>query len=1011
MNSKLTKHLKLTCFLAGVLALSANTANFNLTFSPKNLATRTIFTDNRHKTELIDYLQNNIINKNISEKDLNDLKVFDLTNIEKLLKQNNWDFEKDNYLDFDWYQGLNLTLGFKQSTKEIKIIQHSGKDAGKDYDFAGIYSQQIADFSTDKKILTFIEETNKEQLIKQTFIQITKKSKTQVEAIKKIIGFINIVPPGNEYAKKTIKTAATVIADAKMLPSLVDLLKSNETEEGLKYYTAGLLGAMDNDASLDAIVDIMNDDKVDTTTQSIMPSLLGKSTNPKALDILIKNLSTKNTYVLEESINTLGTLRDKKAVAPLMAVFKQSKQHYILVACVKSLGKIGDKKAIPTLAKAYRHPKFDMKSVAMEALGRVNDKKSLNILYKLMMKKNKNMTMQMDAAISISEANSEQAADMLGKALDNKKTRLKVRSAIIESLSYITNEKAFEYILKELNRTEDEKIQKQCIKILGKRKNPKAIKSLAALMDKITIFSENYEHIVTALGEIGNKDAAPSLMKALKTLNISFETRLNAIKALGEIGDKAAVNLLIENLHTHDEKIRNAAVVALGTIQDESAKDALILASRSEESPNIRKAIAQALMSIGKETLLLNEKVFFDWHNFGISSKTLMKSYLCQENENKENFISTVKTLFGNEAAGRLNISWNDTERLMDEEVYFDLKTDNHKTIKQGIKTVYGYLEEMKFKTDIKLGEEHEIIEESDIPRKYYELFPRGNDKNEIYTYPTHPLYQKVFTEHLPAEKVGIHRSIEQKTDKMDTILINTICQLYSRGMIHLDLFIGTDINPQGNNLWGIRYDNQVKNKFGKDIRLLQTTDWKNHMSGTLMWYLMNYADKFPHKWAALRTLLLNKLTAYDIDMYNYTYKGKNKLVPTHKKNNEGEIFYLPEYQYNLTKIPDGEENSVMRLIVNDNQVVDALTGMVLEVTEELLEGRKDLKRLMAFEALTEIYKVVSVGNIPDAFAKYREYNAINMALEKTADVFTDHQDAAIADSDKEIANHIAVSA
>lgn len=393
--------------------------------------------------------------------------------------------------------------------------------------------------------------------------------------------------------------------------------------------------------------------------------------------------------------------------------------------------------------------------------------------------------------------------------------------------------------------------------------------------------------------------------------------------------------------------------------------------------------------------LLLFNKIMTDWEKFGISSSDIAKAYLTAGDKN--NFIESIKKIINIKDVKWETISWNEPSELLINESFFKLKESvKRRDIKKAFKLIYAYLD-LDLKTDIKLGEEYEIVGRENVPLDYYEFFTSGADENEIITPPSNPMYQRIFARHVPSEKAGVHRTVEQRVSYNDAKLINLFCQMYSMGSIKKDILIGKEINPKSSNMWSIRYDTHSSNTYGEGRYLLQTTDWKNHTSGSLMWFFMNYADKFPLRWIELRKTLLKSLEDLNINLYEYDAEGDEVVSPIIKKDPEtNKELTVPKYIYDLTRIQPGQNDCNMRLIVNNKEIVDALTEMVLYTTENIALASADKKKIMAFETLREIYKTVARGEIPDRFSNYRNLNAVSDSFKAMEDYFTNYNDEAI---------------
>jgi HEAT repeat protein len=64
----------------------------------------------------------------------------------------------------------------------------------------------------------------------------------------------------------------------------------------------------------------------------------------------------------------LGELRERRAVQPLMQVFRSADNLFLMVAAVEALGKIGDPQALEMLRYSAHHPNVRLRRTAERAL-------------------------------------------------------------------------------------------------------------------------------------------------------------------------------------------------------------------------------------------------------------------------------------------------------------------------------------------------------------------------------------------------------------------------------------------------------------------------------------------------------------------------------------------------------------------------------------------------------------------------------------------------------------------
>lgn len=102
-----------------------------------------------------------------------------------------------------------------------------------------------------------------------------------------------------------------------------------------------------------------------------------------ALPEIIKSLKAEGPYLSRmNAAKTLGLIKDKEAVKPLIAALSDEYAH-VRREAVTALGNIGDKSATLEIIKVMETGNDDMLKAGAEALGRIKDKRAIGALKKL----------------------------------------------------------------------------------------------------------------------------------------------------------------------------------------------------------------------------------------------------------------------------------------------------------------------------------------------------------------------------------------------------------------------------------------------------------------------------------------------------------------------------------------------------------------------------------------------------------------------------------------------------
>jgi len=295
---------------------------------------------------------------------------------------------------------------------------------------------------------------------------------------------------------------------------------------------------------------------------------------------LLIRLKSRNADARLHSVWALGKFRDKRAVDPLVERLIDSELGVILAA-KKELVEVG-KLAVPNLIKALKKIKNEY---IVETLGELRDKQAIQPLLECLpktswfvfdklidaLKKSYATNAQIVNGYIIALSNSDSsvrhnAAEALGNSGD-----LKAIPPLLESLVDESEEDVLFFKVEALRKlgANDERIIDAYLKILLKVKSyPWAYK----------IRRESVE----ALGNLKAKKAVGLLFEMLKD---GYGDREAIAEALGTIGDERSVVPLIKMLDDDNDHVKVAVIEALRKIGDNKAGES-IFETIKKISPN-----------------------------------------------------------------------------------------------------------------------------------------------------------------------------------------------------------------------------------------------------------------------------------------------------------------------------------------------------------------------------------------------------------------------------------------
>ena len=299
----------------------------------------------------------------------------------------------------------------------------------------------------------------------------------------------------------------------------------------------------------------------------------------------IAALKDEDWAIREEAAMMLGTLRDPRAVGPLVSVLRDG-DRAVRDAATGALLAIGEP-AVTTLGACLSDPLLTVQELASSVLARIADARVLTPLITALV--SPDWIVRMHAAKALGRIQDPEAVTPLVPLLqDSVKAVREETSAALAAIGAA----ALPSLLGALTHGEW-LVRLHAVEALGKTRSPEAVSPLLSVLfnDRDRAVRED---AVRALGHIGDARAVEFLVTAMKDSGL----RPLAVEALGQIGDRRAVPVLINVLegvdrpevsqpidgcgdHWGEEMITfGMAARALGVIRDESAIPSLIKALR-----------------------------------------------------------------------------------------------------------------------------------------------------------------------------------------------------------------------------------------------------------------------------------------------------------------------------------------------------------------------------------------------------------------------------------------------
>ncbi len=309
----------------------------------------------------------------------------------------------------------------------------------------------------------------------------------------------------------------------------------------------------------------------------------------KSVDALILALSDEKRSVKESAIKALGETKSSRAAESLISLL-DSEEKWQRYFAARALGKIGDKRASKRLRRLLADSEINVVIAALEALSRLHDTTALEEVLTMLNRPDEALR---KAAVSLlGEINVPGALKYLAKmAGDN---HWVVRAEVAASLGKLGDKRALS-ILIDLLEDENIIVREAALNAFSN------LKDLSALEKEQLIGALFQSAFDTQVGDIVldnlTEFAGENMDEFLKTaLNLGISERLQAVKVLERLGNFGKQGLL--RLLKDDEPIvRRAAVLALGSLDEQEIKEVLTSVFQNEKG-EVKEAARKVLKTV-----------------------------------------------------------------------------------------------------------------------------------------------------------------------------------------------------------------------------------------------------------------------------------------------------------------------------------------------------------------------------------------------------------------------------
>jgi len=345
---------------------------------------------------------------------------------------------------------------------------------------------------------------------------------------------------------------------------LLDTLESATTADG-KRFLCRQLRVIGTEKSVASLEKLLTDPDVSHTARFA----LGRLEVPSASEALLRALRKTSGELQAGIIDTLGNRKCKSARGDLAKLLTGSDQTVAKAAAI-ALGRFGDSESAATLQAA--------RSGASGTLGIEIDNALLNIAEQL-----------------AADGKGNEAASIYQQFYTSGPTE-QLKYAGLRGLVITRTDKAAN-LLVEAMQTEDVRLVRYAISLIGLAKGAQATKAFVSALDSLP--ADGKVLMLRALGARGDGTAAQAIGAAVKDEDQSV--RIAALEALGRVGDASSVLALVQASASADGMERNVARASLKQLSHNGV-DAKLLQLLDDGEAEIRVQAISALASRGATT-------------------------------------------------------------------------------------------------------------------------------------------------------------------------------------------------------------------------------------------------------------------------------------------------------------------------------------------------------------------------------------------------------------------------
>ena len=373
--------------------------------------------------------------------------------------------------------------------------------------------------------------------------------------------------------RKSAAFALGEVGGAKVVDSLIEALRSDK--QGIVRQEAAVaLGKIKGDKVVNPLLTTLKKDKFEGARKQAaiaLRELPAELADAGLVDVLKKGWGTfeekqEVLSVQTEVITSLTILGRAATAKSLTDALKSEEDEWTRWKLVFALGRLeeNDDSPVDAMTAELKHPNYVVRKEAVLGLGLSKDRKSLEVLIKILEDKNEYKSIRASAAIALGTLLDERASPALLAALDDE--HIEIRAQAVTALGAIREARAVDKLIEMFYAPlEDKSVKAACVTALGLIGDEKAKTVLLDILETDTEKGAIFKNAITGLGNLESVKAVPALIEILEDQNLELDARTDALAklsarakaatALAEIKDQRAAEAFGRRLVDESEYI------------------------------------------------------------------------------------------------------------------------------------------------------------------------------------------------------------------------------------------------------------------------------------------------------------------------------------------------------------------------------------------------------------------------------------------------------------------------